>query len=828
MSVDNSVSDITITAVPEVSTSTVTITNTVDSTTSSGTGTFNLVSGTNTFNIDVQSEDTTTKTYTLTVTKAASSNTYLSSISVDNGTLDPTFNKNTKEYTVDLTNETSAITITAVPEDSTSTVTGDGLKSLNVGANRFEIEVAAEDGVSTDTYVVTVNRAASSVNKLSDLTVDGTTITGFSSDNNNYSLNVPNDKTSVEIGATVLDPTSTVSGLGTKTLSTGPNVITIPVTAEDGSVNNYIITITRAKNSNNYLKKLDVDEGTITPEFNKDTETYNITVPNEITNLTIDAEPEVTTSSVAIEDNHDFAVGDNTVKINVTAEDDSVRTYKIVVNRQVYADNFLSTLTVTDASDNSYDLNPDFKKNTLSYEVGIPSTITSVDVNATATASDSTITGTGTVPITSLPQTQKVVVRSGSGIERTYKINFVRGLSNNNKLLSLSVNPGTLSPAFNKNTNTYNVSLPSSATSITISATADSSIQSMTGTGTFSLSSGTNTFNVIVTAENGSINTYTINVNVGVTSSNKLTSLTVSEGTLDPAFDPDTRLYNVNVGSTISTIDIDATGPNTITGLGTKNLDEGNNIFEVKSIDSDGNENVYRVVVNKSYATPPAISDPDLAYLAVDGYTISPEFTSANTEYSATIAGESRVDVIAVPKDPSNTVTISGNDDLNNNNTITVTVTNTGGVSKTYTISTSSFMDKLKSDVYTLDTYVNRVPINKNVGDFKNEFLNPNEYLKVYDADGTLLSDSELIGTGYTIKLEKDGTVYDSKIIIVLTDLNGDAEVSVADIILIRQYILETGTLSVTAEKAAYVNDDEDIDIADLLLIKKAILEGGE
>lgn len=819
VNVDSTVDEIEINATSEVTTSTVT-----------GTGTHTLVTGVNSFNIDVQSETGDTKTYVVVVNRAASNVKDLSSLSVSEGTLTPAFNKDVTEYNVSLPNETNSLTITAVAESPVALVEGDGIKAVSVGNNAFEIKVTAEDN-SSKIYKINVNRAASSINKLSTLTIDGTLIDGFNPNENSYSLNVENSVKSVDIGATVQDPTSTVTGTGVHNLNSGSNEISIAVTAENGDINTYKININRAKNSNNYLSKLQVADGTLSPEFDKETLSYSISVPYEVTSLNLTTEPEVSTSSIEVDGNSNFERGDNNVDINVIAEDGSIRTYKIVVTRLANVNNFLSSISVTDIDGNAYSLSPVFNKTTLSYKVEIPATLSNVLIDATAESSTVTISGIGTIPITTLPQTQKITATSTSGVDRVYQIEFVKGRSANSKLLSLNVNPGTLDPAFDKDDYAYIVDLGPDATQITISATADESATSLTGTGTFNLSSGRNIFKVIVTAENGSINTYTIFVNVSAlpspSTNNKLSSLTVSEGTLDPAFDPDKKLYTVNLDNSVSSIDINATGDNTITGLGTKTLNEGANVFEVASIDSKGNKNIYRVVVNREFADSSAPINPDLAYLAVDNFDISPEFTSDNTDYSVTVTGVSSVDVIAVPNDPNANVTITGNDNVDNGN-ITITVTNGSG-SKTYNISTSSFLNKLQSNVYTLDAiYANRLPINKNVETIKNEFVNPNEYLKIYDSDGVELSDSELVGTGYTIKLEKDGIIYDSKILIVLGDLNGDAEISVADIILIRQYILETSTLNSSAERAALVNDDEDIDIADLLLIKKAILEGGE
>ena len=829
MTLDSDDTELTITATPEVASSSAIITQTsmTGAEPVSGTGTFTLAAGANTFQITVNAADATSSTYTLTVNRPASTNATLTSLSVSEGDLDPEFSPNHTKYTVSVPNTTDLITITAVGAAGTK-VTGDGIKSLSVGKQTFDIIVTAEDGTTTENYFIDITRDGSSNNKLSDLTIDGTTIEGFSPDGDQYTINVPNDKDTVEIGGSVADPTAEITaGLGSHTLSTGNNVIDVQVTAENGDVNTYQITINRAKNSNAYLKTLVVAEDDLSPEFNKETTTYSVTVPNEVSSLNITATPEVTTSGVTILNNNSFTVGSNTVTVRVTAEDGtSKRDYEINVTRQPYADNFLSSLTVKGSDDVDYTLSPEFNKNTLAYEVAIPSSLSSVNIAATLEDSSATITGDGNVPISSLPQTQKVKVTK-DGITRTYRIKFIPGLSGDNKLLSLGVNPGTLTPAFNKNTDRYKVTLPEGTTSINVSATANNSDAVVIGTGSHTLTAGKNNIEVSVTAANGSVNTYSIEVTVsnGETE-NKLDTLTVSEGTLTPAFDPDTNLYEVTVDSTTSTISIDATGSNTITGLGEKTLSEGNNIFEVKSIDDNGNANTYRIVVTKPLSDPTAIMAPELAYLAIDKYDISPSFDPSMTSYSATLAGESAATVVAYAKNPADTVVVTGNDDLNNNNNITITVTNTNGDSKIYSISVSTFLNKLKTNVYPLDnTYVDKVPAFRSVGDIKNDFVNPNEYLKVYDADGALLSDDAVVGTNYKISLEKDGVEHDYKYFIVIKDVNGDADVSISDIVLVRRHILNNIVLSEAQLRAGMVNDDTEVDVSDLILIRRTILE---
>ena len=89
-------------------------------------------------------------------------------------------------------------------------------------------------------------------------------------------------------------------------------------------------------------------------------------------------------------------------------------------------------------------------------------------------------------------------------------------LSGNANLSSLSVAPGTLSPAFSKGTTNYHVTVPETTSSIAVTATPEDSKAKVSLNGVQkSLAPGDNTVKVSVTAENGDVKTYKILVTRG-------------------------------------------------------------------------------------------------------------------------------------------------------------------------------------------------------------------------------------------------------------------------------------------------------------------------
>lgn len=85
--------------------------------------------------------------------KTLSSNNYLSSLKVENQTLTPEFNKDTLEYSLNLSSDTQSINIIANKEDNKANIIGAGEVKVSEGINTLEIIVTAENG-NKKTYVI--------------------------------------------------------------------------------------------------------------------------------------------------------------------------------------------------------------------------------------------------------------------------------------------------------------------------------------------------------------------------------------------------------------------------------------------------------------------------------------------------------------------------------------------------------------------------------------------------------------------------------------------------------------------------------------------------
>lgn len=175
--------------------------------------------------------------------------------------------------------------------------------------------------------------------------------------------------------------------------------------------------------------------------------------------------------------------------------------------------------------------------------------------------------------------------------------------SSDNTLSSLVISDSKISPSFNKDTTTYNVVVPSSTKNLDIKYVTSDKNAKVSISGADNLKDNqVNVVTVTVTAEDGSVKKYTLNVTKSdETSVNKLASLDIKEGKVN--FDSDKYEYTIKVGSDVKKLTIDAipvSKDSKVEILGNSNLAKGNNVVLIKLTDKNGFSTYYRVNVKKS------------------------------------------------------------------------------------------------------------------------------------------------------------------------------------------------------------------------------------
>ena len=196
--------------------------------------------------------------------------------------------------------------------------------------------------------------------------------------------------------------------------------------------------------------------------------------------------------------------------------------------------------------------------------------------------------------------------------------------SSNANLSNLGIKPNDFS-GFKPGTTTYNVTVPEDVESVEVYATAQDSGASISGTGNKTLEYGENALSVVVTAEDGTTKTYTINVTregegeaetdgteTEEEVENGLSNITIGNLTLSPSFKTDIYEYNVKYIGEDTSLDIQtvATDPSyTVEILGNEELKEGENTITILVADSEGNNvATYQLTVNKSLVDEEALA----------------------------------------------------------------------------------------------------------------------------------------------------------------------------------------------------------------------------
>ena len=322
--------------------------------------------GTTVISILVTAQDSTTKTYSITVTRAPGADATLSNIGVSSGTLSPTFAASTTSYADTVANTSSTITITPTATDPNATIKVNGATvasgsasgpiALAVGINTITTVVTAQNGSTTKTYTLKVTRSLSADASLSNISLSAGTLSPlFAAATTAYTASVPNTTTSITLTPTVTNASATImvngaavtsgSASGAIALNVGPNTITTTVTAPDGTTTRtYTVTVTRVASANANLAGINPSLTPLSPAFAPATTSYTLAVKftdsvMTIRPISIDTGARIKVDTVAVPSGTASApialsVGSNTITILVAAQNGTTRkTYTVTVTR---------------------------------------------------------------------------------------------------------------------------------------------------------------------------------------------------------------------------------------------------------------------------------------------------------------------------------------------------------------------------------------------------------------------------------------------------------------------------------------------------------------
>lgn len=272
-------------------------------------------------------------------------------------------------------------------------------------------------------------------------------------------------------------------------------------------------TLVQSISANNYLKSLSVGGSKLVPEFDKGVSEYSTSVSSDTEKISINATPADKNAKV-IEGtgSYNLDYGNNVIYVRVRANSGEIREYKLNINRADPRSNNNSLRFIDISSGN---LSPKFNPNILEYYVDVSGDTEALSIKAATVDSNAKIVGgTGDILLQPGNNNVHINVQSERGIIKTYllKVNRDDGRSANDFLSVLDGGKWVISPSFDKNITNYTMIIPNDITSITLDARAEHSGATVQVTGADNLKEGDNTVTITVTAQNGGVKVYRVNV----------------------------------------------------------------------------------------------------------------------------------------------------------------------------------------------------------------------------------------------------------------------------------------------------------------------------
>lgn len=467
--------------------------------------------------ITVTAEDGTTQiTYTVTFNLlSASEDATLSSISV-NGTKISPFHPAITGYSYIVLHGTTAIpTVTATTTYNQASITI--TDAQNIDGTQTErttsILVKAQNGTTTKTYTIVFSLAPNDDATLSDLKINGATVTGFNSSTYTYSYELPRGTTTIPTVSATANDHSNATVIIIDAIALRDDVAnrttTVRVTAEDGTTTlSYYIIFSVKPNSDATLSEIYIEDELL-DGFSTSTYVYSVELPAGTTTVpvvTVTTDDEYATFDITDAANLTGTESDRTTIIIVTAEDGSTTgQYDIIFTVLKSSDATLSEILINGVA------LVDFSSSVSSYSVLLdyPATsiplvsVTPTDASATALVTDaSSITGTSSERTTVI----NVTAEDGS-TTATYYVIFSLDTPDNDATLQYITINGEYFSDFSSNTTSYEITLESGTADIplVIAVTTDADAEayitdatSLTGT------EDERTTTIVVTAEDGS------------------------------------------------------------------------------------------------------------------------------------------------------------------------------------------------------------------------------------------------------------------------------------------------------------------------------------
>lgn len=537
--------------------------------------------------------ETTKKYSVLAKVRALATDAYLTSI-ITNGTQIAGFASTKYDYTLALPSGSAIPQVSAIAcQGATVEMTTEKQST----GEKVTFVVTSEDGLTSHTYTLAITILPSDVCTLDNIFVGGVALDGFTPDKTNYTMELPYGTTQMpEVDYILTD----IKSKATKTVNA--NVVTIVVTAEDGTHSNtYMLTFTIAKSTNAYLKSIALD-GTDLRNFYADQLEYDILLPYGSSIPTITAVPADTTATMVINGN----------QIVVTAEDGvTSNTYTLTFTIAKSTNAYLKSLLLDGIEIDGFASDKFNYLETVPYGATMP--VVTWVVGDEQQQVDTTWNGDVQLTLT-------VTAGDGLAVEE-YMIVFEHLLSSNCSLIDLQINGVTVN-GFSPDTIEYTITYPiGTDPSELFDATAITAVPEDPNA-TYNVVMDGTTAQIFVTAPDGTMNVYVIHQEILLSDEARLRMVWL-DGAEVRDYNMDTLVYTITLvpGSVLPTITAEPLDTLATWELGMETEVENGKDVEVFCTAQDGTTIVY--VLQFRYANWNASAETDtddyLFFYAGDG-----------------------------------------------------------------------------------------------------------------------------------------------------------------------------------------------------------------
>ena len=307
-----------------------------------------------------------------------------------------------------------------VSEGATTDKESGSSVELNEGTTEFKVVVTSKNGNTKKTYTFKITKQdLSTDSSLKKLSINGTEIT-LKEGTLKYQTSVSFATKKIEIEAIPNNEKAKVLDFKNNKASfdffENSKEFRVKVSAEDGQISTYSVTVTKRSAADATLKSLTIKGHQI--DFSSDVTDYELKVLKNVSKLEIEAKATDSKATVKIT-NPKLEIGDNTIKIEVQ-NDGNTNTYTINVKKLNEDDKTLANLKTLTIED--YEI--DFSPSKYEYDLHIDD-VNYLVINAEAKLEESEVEITGNLDLEN-GSIIKIKVSYDDDIYNVYKINIIK------------------------------------------------------------------------------------------------------------------------------------------------------------------------------------------------------------------------------------------------------------------------------------------------------------------------------------------------------------------------------------------------------------------